>query len=85
MEKNVFWPITEGMPWFFLTFFLMTIDPAHHIYNIQLTENVFEWNLFISKFSSADPSQSLDYMIHVKVEQGKDRPYKNTNLQQQVL
>ncbi len=35
----------------------MTIDPAHHIYNIQLTENVFEWNLFISKFSSAAPNK----------------------------
>ncbi len=35
--------------------FLMTIDPTHHIYNIQLTENVFQWNLFISKFSSAAP------------------------------
>ncbi len=39
----------------FVTFFLMTIDPAHHVYNIQLTENVFQWNLFISKFSSAAP------------------------------
>ncbi len=39
----------------FFTFFLFTIDPAHHIYNIHLTENVFEWNLFISKFSSAAP------------------------------
>jgi hypothetical protein len=25
----------------FFTFFLTTIDPAHHIYNIQLNENVF--------------------------------------------
>ena len=33
----------------------MTIDPTHHIYNIQLTKNVFKWNLFISKFSSAAP------------------------------
>jgi hypothetical protein len=29
--------------------------------------------------------QSLDYMICVEVEQGKDRPYKNTNLQREVL
>ncbi len=29
--------------------------------------------------------QSLDYMICVEVEQGKDRPYKNTNLRQEVL
>ncbi len=29
--------------------------------------------------------QSLDYMIQVEVEQGEDRPYKNTNLQQEVL
>ncbi len=29
--------------------------------------------------------QSLDYMIHVEVEQGKIRPYKNTNLCQEVL
>ncbi len=28
---------------------------------------------------------SLDYMIRVEVEQGKDRPYKNTNLQWEVL
>ncbi len=30
----------------------MSIDPVHHIYNIQLTENVIQWNLFISIFSS---------------------------------
>jgi hypothetical protein len=35
--------------------FLMTIDPTHHIYNIQLIKNVFWWNLFISKFSIAAP------------------------------
>jgi hypothetical protein len=29
--------------------------------------------------------QSLDYMIHVEVEQGKGKPYKNTNLQWEVL
>jgi hypothetical protein len=29
--------------------------------------------------------QSLDYMIRVEVEQGKDMPYKNTNLQQEAL
>jgi hypothetical protein len=29
--------------------------------------------------------QSLDYMICVEVEQGKDRPNKNTNLQWEVL
>jgi hypothetical protein len=29
--------------------------------------------------------QSLAYMIHVEVEQGKDRPYKNTNLGWEVL
>jgi hypothetical protein len=29
--------------------------------------------------------QSLDYMIHVEVEQGEVRPYKNTNLCQEVL
>ncbi len=55
MEKYVFWPIKGGMPWFFFTFFLMNFDPAHHTYNIQLTENIFEWHLFISKFSSAAP------------------------------
>ncbi len=33
----------------------MTFDPAHHIYNIQLAENAFQWNLCISKFSSAAP------------------------------
>ncbi len=26
----------------FFTSFLLTIDPTHHIYNIQLTENVFQ-------------------------------------------
>jgi hypothetical protein len=36
----MFWPITEDAMIFF-TFFLMTIDPAHHIYNIQLNENLF--------------------------------------------
>ncbi len=36
----------------------MTLDPAHHIYNIQFTENVFQWNLFISKFSSVAPAPS---------------------------
>ena len=36
--------------------FLMTINPTHHIYNIQLIKNVFQWNLFISKFSSAAPT-----------------------------
>ncbi len=34
----------------------MTIDPAHHIYNIQLAEYAFQWFLFISKFSSAAPN-----------------------------
>jgi hypothetical protein len=29
--------------------------------------------------------QSLNYMIRVEVEQGKNRPYKNTNLQWEVL
>jgi hypothetical protein len=29
--------------------------------------------------------QSLDYVILVEVEQGKDRPYKNTNLRREVL
>ncbi len=29
--------------------------------------------------------QSLDYMIRMEVEQGKDRPYKNTNLHREVL
>jgi hypothetical protein len=29
--------------------------------------------------------QSLDYMLHVEVEQGEVRPYKNTNLCQEVL
>jgi hypothetical protein len=42
----------------FFTFFLMTIDPAHHIYNIQLTKKLFSWNLLISKFSSAAPTTS---------------------------
>ena len=51
----MFWLVTAGMPWFF-TFFLMTINPTHHIYNIQLIENVFRWNLFISKFSIAAPT-----------------------------
>ncbi len=39
----------------FFTFFVMTIDPAHHIYSIKIIENLFQWNLFISKFSSAAP------------------------------
>ncbi len=30
-------------------------------------------------------AQSLDYMIRVEVKQGKERPYKNTNLRQEVL
>jgi hypothetical protein len=34
----------------------MTIDQAHHIYNIQLTENVFQYNLFLSTFSTAAPT-----------------------------
>jgi hypothetical protein len=29
--------------------------------------------------------QSLDYMVGVEVEPGKVRPYKNTNLQREVL
>ncbi len=29
--------------------------------------------------------QSLDYMINMEVEQGKDRPYKNTNIQHEML
>jgi hypothetical protein len=37
----VFWPITEGLPWFYL-FYLTTIDPAHYIYNIQLAKNNFD-------------------------------------------
>ncbi len=36
----------------------MTIDPAHHIYSIQLTENVFQWNLFISNISGAGMVQA---------------------------
>ncbi len=40
-EINVFWPITEGLPWFYL-FYLTTIDPAHYIYNIQLAKNNFD-------------------------------------------
>ncbi len=43
----------------------MTIDPAHHIYKIQLNENVFLWNLFISKFSSAAPiTRTTDTIKH---------------------
>ncbi len=33
--------------------YYLTINPTHHIYNIQLIKNVFLWNLFISKFSIA--------------------------------
>ncbi len=40
----------------FFNFFLTTIDPAHYIYNIQHTENLFQWNLLILKFSSAAPT-----------------------------
>jgi hypothetical protein len=42
---------------------------------------------FVHYFRTIDCNgvQSLDYMIHVEVEQGKDRPYKNTNLQREVL
>ncbi len=65
MKKNVFWPVIERMPWFFFTFFLITIDPAHHIYNIQLAENAFQWNLFISKFSSAAPSITDEFIERV--------------------
>ncbi len=36
---NVFWPVTEGLPQFFL-FFLTTIGPAHHTYNIQLKKRI---------------------------------------------
>ena len=38
----------------------MTINPTLHIYNIQLIKNVFRWNLFISKFSSAAPINEND-------------------------
>jgi hypothetical protein len=43
--------------------------------------------LYVHYFRTIDCNgvQSLDYMIHVEVEQGKDRPYKNTNLQREVL
>ncbi len=34
----------------------MNIDKGHLIYNIQITENVFQWNLFFSKFSNAAPN-----------------------------
>ncbi len=55
----------------FFTFFLMNIDPAHHIHNIQLTENVIQWNLFISKFSRVAPDAAWGYkyilMMHVHV------------------
>jgi hypothetical protein len=37
-EINVFWPVTEGLLWFY---FLTNIGPAHHTYNIQLTKNNF--------------------------------------------
>jgi hypothetical protein len=48
----------------------MTIYPAHHTYNIQLTENVFQSNLFASKLSIAAPNidlekESLDYQQKV--------------------
>ncbi len=41
----------------------MTINPEHHIYNIRLTENVFQQNLFISNFSSAAPT--CEYVAQV--------------------
>ncbi len=42
---------------------------------------------YVHYFRTIDCSgvQSLDYMVCVEVEQLKDRPYKNTNLQQEVL
>ncbi len=55
----MFWPIMEGMLFFF-TFFLMTIYPAHHIYNIQLTENVFQSNLLVLQFSIAAPTDKAN-------------------------
>jgi len=36
----------------------MTIYPARHIYNIQLTENVFQRKKNLSKFSSAVATNS---------------------------
>ncbi len=53
-----------------LTFFLMIIDPAHHIYNIQLAENVFQGNLFLSKFSSAAPILAITAMVSMILEGG---------------
>ena len=46
-EINVFWPITEVWPWFIFIFFLTTIDPTHHTYNIQLTKNNFDEICFV--------------------------------------
>ena len=36
-------------------------------------------------FRTIDGVQSLDYMVCVEVEPGETRPYKNTNLPQEVL
>ncbi len=43
--------------------------------------------LYAHNFRTVDCNgvQSLDYMIRVEVEQGKDRPYKITNLRREVL
>jgi hypothetical protein len=50
----MFWLLQKGCHDFF-TFFLITFDQVHHIYNIQFTENEFKRNVFLSTFSSAAP------------------------------
>ncbi len=52
----------------------MTIYPEHHTYNIQLTENVFQSNLLISKFSIAAPT-NLILALHMQSVNGLEEPF----------
>ena len=51
MKKTCFDPLYKGC-WYI--FFLMTIDLTHHVYNIELTKNMF-WIIFSFKIVQCSP------------------------------
>jgi hypothetical protein len=54
---------------------------------VSFLKSIKQQMLYAHSFRIIDCNgvQSPDYMIHVEVEQGNDRPYKNTNLRWEVL
>ncbi len=61
--------------------------PQSDFLTVRFLKSIKLQMLYAHYFRTIDCNgvQSLDYMICVEVEQGKDRPYMNTNLHREVL